>query len=676
MYLSRLQITGFRTFGEDGSSLDLQFQPGVTSLIGRNDSGKSAIIDAIRYALLTRDQQFFRVQRDDFHVDRAGVHSDTFTITCRLSDLNVAERGTFSEFLSYEEGRIDLYVHFVAKRIKSGETTRRWVDVSIRTGKDGIGPPLDTSVRELLAAAYLRPLRDAERELSAGRGSRLSQILYHVKEIREGDAFDINTPPPDLPSVDKLSLTGLAGFFSARVKEHAGVRAAESSINENYLKELLLAGETVLGRIDWTEGGTDEARLRQILERLELSLGGDASSIQRGRFGLGSNNLLYMACELLLLGREPEGLPLLLVEEPEAHIHPQRQLRLMAFLKSAATKRDDARPVQVILSTHSPNLASGLPVESTILLDGSGAHALAPDQTKLSRNDYSFLERFLDVTKANLFFAHGVLIVEGDAESLALPAIARAIGLDLSEHGVSIVNVGHTGLRRFARIFQKADATKAHIAIPVACLADFDVMPDRAPEMLGLVDGDDDPVWKKPRRRWTVEKDFADDGDPTTKLTERRRKLCADDGQRVKTFVADHWTLEFDLARSGLAETLHEAAQLALSHDRIMDGKTAKDDVIAAASTDFSTLVADHTGDPEAVAIKVYDLFKNGGASKAIAAQYLAESIDRTAAAVTHDTRAFVDRLPDYMVDAICHACGVDRAEHFANPQKAGELLG
>jgi len=316
-------------------------------------------------------------------------------------------------------------------------------------------------------------------------------------------------------------------------------------------------------------------------------------------------------------------------------------------------------------------------VESTILLDGSGAHALAPDETKLSQNDYSFLQRFLDVTKANLFFAHGILIVEGDAETLALPAIARALNLDLAEHGVSIVNVGHTGLRRFARIFQKADVTKPPIASPVACLADFDVMPDRAPELLGLVDGDDDPVWQQRRRRWKAERDFADaDGDPKTKLAERRTTLCADDGQRVKTFVADHWTLEFDLARTGLAETLYEAAQLALSHDKMMDGKTTKADVIQAASKDFATLVADQNGDPEAVAIKVYDLFKNGGASKAIAAQYLAESIDRNAAAETHEIKAFADRLPDYVVNAICHACGVDRAAHFAAPDNAGEPVG
>ena len=62
------------------------------------------------------------------------------------------------------------------------------------------------------------------------------------------------------------------------------------------------------GKIDLTVGGSKDVRLRQILERLELGLMDARGTQSRGRFGLGSNNILYMACELLLLGCEPEGL--------------------------------------------------------------------------------------------------------------------------------------------------------------------------------------------------------------------------------------------------------------------------------------------------------------------------------------------------------------------------------
>lgn len=73
------------------------------------------------------------------------------------------------------------------------------------------------------------------------------------------------------------------------------------------------------------------------------------------------DNLLFMACELLLLAAEGDGFPLLLIEEPEAHLHPQRQLRLMAFLQAQAAKmRADGQHIQIIVTTHSPSIASDL----------------------------------------------------------------------------------------------------------------------------------------------------------------------------------------------------------------------------------------------------------------------------------------------------------------------------
>jgi putative ATP-dependent endonuclease of OLD family len=84
MYLSKLTISGFRQFGQGDAAAELTFQPGVTALIGKNDSGKTAIIDAVRYALLSRDQMYFKVQPEDFHVDAAGSSVDDIRITCVL----------------------------------------------------------------------------------------------------------------------------------------------------------------------------------------------------------------------------------------------------------------------------------------------------------------------------------------------------------------------------------------------------------------------------------------------------------------------------------------------------------------------------------------------------------------------------------------------------------------
>ena len=140
-----------------------------------------------------------------------------------------------------------------------------------------------------------------------------------------------------------------------------------------------------------------------------------------------------MACELLLLGKDLVGLPLLLVEEPEAHLHPQRQLRLMEFLTAAAeTKIEGSHGVQVILTTHSPNLSSKIPLDNLVLIEKQRAFPLTKGATRLGEGDYRFLQRFLDSTRSNLFFARGLIIVEGDAEAILVPTVARLIDCDLT----------------------------------------------------------------------------------------------------------------------------------------------------------------------------------------------------------------------------------------------------
>lgn len=673
VYLSELVIKNFRQLGAMPRPFILTLQPGVTALVGENDCGKTAVIDAIRYALLTRDLGYIRVRPDDFHVDAAsGEIATEITIRCKLSDLSDAERGAFVEYLTYESGTAELYVYWRAVR-HDQLASRRTAEVSVRSGPEGTGPAIDLSPRQLLEAAYLRPLRDAEREMSPGQGSRLSQVLSSFPGVKTGERFDETDLPQDFLKAQTLSLAAMAEYFSYLVNQHAGISAAAQTINEEYLSGIALAGEKIRGSINFTYAVSESARLRHILERLELDLIDSDSGASRGRYGLGSNNLLYMACELLLLGKDPDGLPLLLVEEPEAHLHPQRQLRLMNFLKSVADADiPGSRSVQIILTTHSPNLSSKIPLRNLVLIEENAAFPLMPDATRLRAGDYRFLERFLDSTKANLFFARGLIIVEGDAEAILIPTLAKLIGYDLTAHGISIINVGHTGLRRYARIMQRAEGAEMQLSVPVACLADMDVMPDCAPQLLGYVENDQDQKWEESTRRWRALRDFRKgDLDLGAALESRRKNFQSGDGENVRTFVSDCWTFEYDLAFSGLAEEVFIAARLAGQDEALNDGRKNRSSVEAKAGEEFRELRDEVGDDLEKLSVRVYLNFATGKASKAIGAQYLAEILEFRARA--DESSSFkielAHRLPKYIVDAIKYSA---RAEDTVRPSEAG----
>jgi len=639
MYLSALTIQNFRQFGAGRQGLVIRFNNGVTALVGENDAGKSSVIDALRLVLQTRDGEYVRLQPDDFHFPENGQQAHQIKIVAKFSALSTAEQGALSEYVTFNKQEAAVYVHWTARRLNDDQLARRWVDIAVRSGHSGGGPSLDVNVRQLLAAAYLRPLRDAEREMSPGRGSRLSQVLKNFPHIKHGADFNADQPLADLDPAS-LSLAGLAEYLRHLVNLHGGVKKAQDTINDNYLSHLGLEGDDLHSHINFVEGGSESSRLRQILERLELGLLDQQSGDTKGSYGLGSNNLLFMACELLLLGREPDGLPLLLIEEPEAHLHPQRQLRLMEFLEAAAKPMackleesnqeeiNQQRPVQIILTTHSPNLSSKIALNNLVLMHRHKAYSLAEKQTNLDATDYRFLARFLDVTKANLFFARGVLIVEGDGEAILLPALAKIMGRDFTRHGVSVVNVGGTGLGRYSRILQRAIPEEGTLNIPVARVADMDVMPDCAPAILGLVDDDNDPRWNGKHRRWKAIRHFGDDEKTRDEaLAARRTNLKSDDAQNVQTFIANHWTLEYDLAYAGLAKELLVAARLAANDDALnMERKKVKE-VVEAAEAEFEQL-RQSTDTHAHLCSHIYSLFTSRTASKAITAQYLVDLLE------------------------------------------------
>lgn len=522
MFLTNLKLWNFRIFGTDGSfnisrpNLNLDFNDGINVLIGENDSGKTAIIDAIKMALKTHSAEWIKIEDEDFFND-----SQRLRIECRFKGLLDEEAKHFTEWLDWVDekgtGKPYLTVYYDISR-RDG----RIIPADIKAGIDDTGHILTAEAKEMLRTTYLRPLRDAKSELSPKRNSRLSQILYSHAAFGDKKTH---------------RLIGLAQTLNKEVAEYfKGKDATGADLPAGDLlgKEVKQVIDTYLNQFSKknTAFKMTSADLKSILESLCL-LFEDGFNL-----GLGSHNLLCIASELLHLKKDNwDGLRLGLIEEIEAHLHPQVQLQVVETLKS------HSKDMQLIFTTHSPNIGSKIPLENLIMCNKGMAYPLGRTFTKLDKDDYKFLEIFLDTTKANLFFSKGIILVEGWAEEILVPVIASAIGINLTESGVSIINVGSTAYLRFSKIFQRNAAP--FMEIPIAIITDVDI---RTYEKDLVVDGSGLPILNdkgKPIYDY-VSRDAAL---VATEIVAKRTSIDESEGV-VQYFIANDWTLEYSLFKS------------------------------------------------------------------------------------------------------------------------------
>ena len=123
-----------------------------------------------------------------------------------------------------------------------------------------------------------------------------------------------------------------------------------------------------------------------------------------------------------------------------------------------------------------------------------------------------------------------------------------------------------------AYISARTPRPTASFPVPIACVTDLDVMPDCAPEITGRV---------RPGEAWPGTR-VTEAGEPkrTTRpqqITARRDEIRAKaSGQKVETFIADEWTLEYDLAHAGLPREVFIAARLATADERMAAGKVRR----------------------------------------------------------------------------------------------------
>lgn len=605
MYISELKIWNFRKYGIASNTLDIEkpnlivpFTKGLNVLIGENDAGKSTILDAIKLVLKTHAYEWIKVEDSDFFHG-----TEKLRIEIHFKGITDNEASHFTEWLGSEDEEIENEgILTTQKRPKliliyqAEKNGNRIMSSDIKAGMDGVGHMLNSEARDYLKCTYLKALRDADNELMAKKNSRLSQIL------QEHNLFKKTDKQHDLEVI----------FESANksVKEYFNNTNSNGLIKSNKEQLIGTIDEFIKEFIDETynsEFGITKAEIKTILEK--MSLGIEA----KNNLGLGTMNRLFMSAELLHLKKEWDGLKLCIIEELEAHLHPQAQMKIVKKLVKEANKN-----IQIILTTHSPNIASVIDLKSLIICKNKDVFPMGQGNTKLESANYKYLQKFLDVTKSNLFFAKGVIIVEGWSEEILLPVIAQKLGYDFTSKEISIVNVGSTAYLHFAKIFLRNGPKNMNI--PVSIVTDLDNKPD------------ENGIFK------TLDNEFEN---VKTKQENLKQLKVSFDNTNVSLEIAKEWTLEWCFYKSTIFSNLFKNS-VSIIHS----------------GTDEFKNENGNFNDSKFQEKFIKKLSKKDGTSpldKVAVATELAKQIDESDLKL--DKSNLNDEYISYLVDAIKHVC-------------------
>jgi putative ATP-dependent endonuclease of OLD family len=310
----------------------------------------------------------------------------------------------------------------------------------------------------------MEALRDVEGRLAAPRTSPLQQIIDQRR----------------IPEAEQAVLVGHMQTANANINASATIGDIGTQLSTSFGDA---AGQTFAMGVSL---GLSEATFADISRGLKVLLSGyGLTSLDPSRNGLGLNNILYISMlqhyfECRVAEARTAG-QILLVEEPEAHLHPQLQRVLLATLQR--------KTVQVFITTHSTHITSGVPLSSQIILTSSGGAVStcvkAATIPGLEHGDIADLERYLDATRSSLLYARRVLLVEGPAEQFVIPRLVKSVmNVDLDEAGIAVVPIFGTHFKPYARLFGAGGIDKR-----CAVLTDGDQLPsDAEPEIAAEVD--------------------------------------------------------------------------------------------------------------------------------------------------------------------------------------------
>jgi len=515
MYISEIEIQNFRSFPDLKTKID--FVEGTNVIIGHNNAGKTNLIEALQLVFDYRKSKG-RLTVDDFnkaYTNFSVPPEINITVTLKEQENEPSDdkvviydwitspsdkyeaKLTFSFFLPQGDDYND-YCREVLQFFNNGKYDVQKVWRFIRKyyfskyvarvygGDPDNKEKADNEMLEKFDFQFLDAIRDAEKQMFFGNSTILKEVLNYfldfditkgrkLKDIVTDVKEEIKSREDEFSNYSDSLFNQLKDRISKdEILKYAQETGANKGGNPNF--DVYLSEEDLL------------FALRLIVEIDELK-------IPINNNGLGYNNLLYIALVLAKMqieskssyyGENAKVFPILAIEEPEAHLHPSMQFKLLKFLQANINKEEKVR--QLFVSTHSTHITSSVELDNIICLyrsiDGKQAVGYPGKAFGNNQESKNYVKRFLDATKSNMLFADKVILVEGLAEQLLIPCLAAYSFVgdenkvtyeeELINQHVCTVSVDSRTFKHFLRMYSFHLDNLAAINKKVVCITDAD----------------------------------------------------------------------------------------------------------------------------------------------------------------------------------------------------------
>ena len=494
MYISKLIIKNFRIF-ED---FEIEFNEKLNVLIGPNNCGKSTILSAL--SLLFDNNKKRKLSLDDFNkkvsFEKFKEEPPKITITAILTqsknEKEFAEeiipiatwlteiKEKYQAKLTYQFYLPEKHLNNYQESVKNVNNNyeywnileKQFINKYVHDIYGGMEDLKNKAKREDLLKfdfQFLSAIRDVEKDLSSGKKTLLKEVLefftdYDLKKNENDKDIKnkLQTRSKDFNTQSKI----LFNMLDSRLKE-----GKEEILN--YIKNTGASADNI--NPDFI-GNITENDLYTHMYLIVDDENGIKLPVELN--GLGYNNLLYISLILAkiqkdssisYLGDNAKFYSILAIEEPEAHLHPNMQYKFLKFLKE--NQENDVN--QIFITSHSPNITAAVSLDNLIILDKTSDIQVYYPYKIFNEENIEFkkyIERFLDVTKSDLFFAKKIIFVEGITEQLLIPLFAERENVELIDWHVSIININGRNFKPFLELFSGEYGIKKEIV----CITDKD----------------------------------------------------------------------------------------------------------------------------------------------------------------------------------------------------------